>query len=363
MSQITDVRTYSLELPLNDAFETAKGRKTSSPAVIVELTLSNGTSGLGSATPVKYVTHEDTASVLSAIELCAPELQGMDVSAYRSVFDALAEMLPVEHSARAALEMAVLDAFCKLHGLPMCVFFGGSLSEVRTDVTIPIVAPETARELAGEAASRGFEHLKIKVGGDPDEDLARVLAVSEGAPNCGIRLDANQGFTAAVAVRFVSQLQNAGVKIDMLEQPVDRDDLAALHYVTEHTSIPVFADESAVIPSDALKLIELGAVDGINVKLMKSGISGALDIIALCKVARKELMLGSMIETGIGLSTAVHFACGTGAFSRLDLDSHLLAAEQPFPGGFTCDGPILRADNEAAGHGSVPAAVPRPALP
>ena len=357
MPEISEISAYSLELPLKDAFETAKGRKISSPAVVVELRLSDGVVGLGSATPVKYVTGEDTTSVLQAIEMCEADLRGADPSAYMPLFNMLAEILPDDHSARAALEMAVLDAFCKLHNLPMCCLFGGSLSQVETDVTIPIVEPETARELAGQAASLGFNHLKIKVGGDPEEDFARVLAVSEGAPYCSIRLDANQGFVPTVAVRFVSDLHNASVKVDMLEQPVDRADLDGLRYVTQHTNIPVFADESVVTASDALKLIELEAVDGINVKLMKSGVSGALDIISICKAAGKELMLGSMIETGIGLATSVHFACGTGAFSRLDLDAHLLAAPDavPFSGGFTASGPLLIADRDTPGHGSAPA--------
>ena len=355
MPEISEINAYSVELPLKDAFETAKGRKTSSPAVVVELRLSNGVLGLGSATPAKYVTGEDTASVTSAIDTCTEDLRGADISAYQHLFTTLVEALPDDHSARAALEIAVLDAYCRIHDRPMCAFFGGSLSEVETDLTIPIVVPDAARRLAGEAASRGFNYLKIKVGGpDPEEDFARVIAVSEGAPRCAIRLDANQGFAPTVAVEFASRLQSAGVKIDMLEQPVDREDLDGLRHVTQHTSVPVFADESAVTPSDVSRLIELGAVDGINIKLMKSGISGALDIIARCQAAGKQLMLGCMIETGIGLATAVHLACGTGAFSRLDLDAHLLAAEQPFPGGFADDGPFLRANSQAPGHGSMP---------
>ena len=355
MPEISEVKAYSLELPLKDPFETAKGRKTSSPAVIVELHLSNGLCGLGSATPVKYVTGEDIDSVLAAIEMCAPDLKGSDPSAYLPLFEIVAEVLPVDYSARAALEIAILDAFCKLYHLPMCYFFGGMMGQVETDLTISIQEPETARESAKEAAARGFTCLKVKVGGDDmEEDLARIVAVNEGAPECDIRIDANQGFTPTTAAGFLSKVQAAGVKVDMFEQPVDRDDLDGLRYVTQHTHVPVFADESAVTPADALKLIKLDAVDGINVKLMKCGIAGAMEIIAMCKAARKELMLGSMIESGIGLSTAVHLACGTGAFARLDLDSHLLLAEPggPFAGGYRPDGPLLIADCDISGHGS-----------
>lgn len=355
MPNIIDINAHAIEIPLKDAFETAKGRKTSSPSVAIELRLSNGIVGLGSATPVGYVTGEDIDGTLASVAEVADSLRGCDPTRYRRLFQILAEKLPSQHSARAGLEIAVVDAFCKLRGLPMYEFFGGSTTSVETDLTIPIVAPEVACELAKSAASSGFRFLKIKVGGpNLDEDTARVIAASEGAPGCGIRLDANQGFEPDSAVRFVSHLLDVGVRIDMLEQPVDRDDLDGLRYVTEHVPTPVFADESAVTPSDVLKLVGMDAVDGINVKLMKCGLSGALDIILICRAAGKELMLGCMIETGIGISAAVHLACGTGAFGRSDLDAHLLAAPgAPFSLGFAGKGALLLPADDP-GHGSVP---------
>jgi L-alanine-DL-glutamate epimerase-like enolase superfamily enzyme len=344
MVEISEITASLSDLPLKEPFETAKGRKTSSPAVVMEMRLSNGVSGMGAATPVKYVTGEDVDSVISAVDMCKGDLIGMDPRSYRAVFVILGEALPHDPSARAGLEIAALDAFCKLHDLPMWRFFGGRLDRVETDVTIPITTPENARELAREAAENGFDSLKVKVGSaDVEEDIARVRAMSEGAPRCTIRADANQGFVPTVAVGFVHSLLSAGIKLDMLEQPVDYKDLDGLRYVTQHTSVPVFADESVQTPADAIKLVELDAVDGMNIKLMKSGIAGALDIIAICRAARKELMLGCMIESAFGFSAAIHLAAGTGVFSRLDLDAHLLLAEQPGTSGlFTADGPWLR---------------------
>lgn len=256
------------------------------------------------------------------------------------------------HSAYAALEMAILDAFCKIHNLPMWKFLGGWASQVETDLTIQIIPPEKAQALASEAASQGFNHVRIRVGGlDQEEDLARVIAVSEGAPHCNIRLAANQGFVPVSAVAFLMKLQSRGVNVDSIEQPVLCDDVDGLRYVTQHTSIPVLADESAVTTADVFQLLRLQAIDGIVVKLMKSGIIGALDIIALCKAARKELMLGCLTESGIGISTALHLACGTGAFPRVSLDSHLVLAEQPFHGGFTYKGPVLAIEAEMSGNG------------
>ncbi len=345
--QISAITASVSDLPLKEPFETAKGRKTSSPAVVMEMRLANGVVGMGAATPVKYVTGEDIQSVITAVGMCKDDLIGMDPRSYRAIFDVLCEALPDDPSARAGLKIAAVDAFCKLYNLPMHRFFGGALNEVETDVTIPITSPENARELARQAAANGFHSLKVKVGSDDvEEDIARVRAMSEGAPKCLIRADANQGFVPTVAVGFVHKLLNAGIKLDMLEQPVDYKDLDGLRYVTQHTSIPVFADESVQKPADAIKLVELDAVDGMNIKLMKSGISGALDIIAICRAAQKQLMLGCMIESAYGFSAAIHLAAGTGVFGRLDLDAHLLLAEQPGTSGlFTADGPMLRPDD------------------
>lgn len=355
MPEISEVTAESLELPLKDQFETAKGRKSVSPAVIVEVKLSNGVCGLGSATPVNYVTNEDVESVLSAIDYCRQDLVGLDASCYLPIFETLAVSLPKEHSARAGLEIGVLDAFCKLYNLPMYHLFGGYSAFVDTDVTIPIADPDKCCQLAEQAASQGFRTLKVKVGTDFEEDLVRVAAVNRGAPNAKLRVDANQGFTPAGAISFLRKLQEMGVPVELMEQPVDRDDFDGLAYVTKHSSVPIYADESAVTTEDVLRLIELEAVDGINVKLMKCGISGALEIIAICKAARKELMLGSMIETGIGLSAAVHLACGTGAFRRVDLDSHMLVVREEGLLESSCsfDGPRLMPSRETAGHGMI----------
>jgi len=89
-------------------------------------------------------------------------------------------------------------------------------------------------------------------------------------------------------------------------------------------------------------------VDGINVKLMKSGIGGALEIIALCRAAGRKLMLGCMLETGLGIAAAAQIAAGTGAFDFLDLDSHRLLRPVPgLSGGFAVDGEELVIDGGA----------------
>ena len=119
MPMISEISAYPVDLPLKFPFETAKGYKVSSSSVIVEVKLSNGICGIGSATPAKYVTNEDPQSVLSAIKFCTPELLEQDISRYQSIFKILKRSLPDAVTARASLEIGILDAFCKLYNLTM----------------------------------------------------------------------------------------------------------------------------------------------------------------------------------------------------------------------------------------------------
>ena len=313
-----------------------------------------GLLGLGESAPVGYVTGESAESVLAAVEAAGPQLVGQDVERLGPLLALAGHLLADAPAARAGLEMALYDAWARHWHLPLWQFFGGAEAVLTTDLTIPIVAPAEAGALAEEAAGTGFRHLKIKVGGPEghEADLDRVAAIARAAPGARLRVDANQGFTADGAVQFARALEATGAQIELLEQPVAKDDRRGLKYVREHIAVPVFADEAARDVPSVVRLLQEDAVDGVNVKLMKSGLSGALQIIGLCRAAGKKLMLGCMLESGLGIAAAAQLAGGTGAFDFLDLDSHhLLAPLAGLSGGFTASGDTLRVDGNRPGWG------------
>jgi L-alanine-DL-glutamate epimerase-like enolase superfamily enzyme len=132
------------------------------------------------------------------------------------------------------------------------------------------------------------------------------------------------------------------VPLELVEQPTPKEDLAALDAVAARSPVPIFADESVKSPEDALRVVTETRAHGINVKIMKAGISGALDIIAIARAAKLRLMIGCMLESRRGIACSLALAAGTGAFEFVDLDSHLLLAEpgdNPF---FSQDGPRMR---------------------
>ena len=358
--RIVSISVRAWTLPLVSPFIIAARTATEARNVRIRVETEAGQGGDGASAPVGYVTGESVESVLEALNAVMPKFTGMPTDRLGPLLARANTLLADAPAARAGLEMALYDVWAKERRLPLWQHFGGMQDRVTTDLTIPIVAPGAAAALAAAAWADGFRALKIKVG-DPlgsDADLARIEAVMHAAPQVRLRIDANQAFTPEAAVEFAASLLKLGAAIDLLEQPVAKEDVAGLKYVRERIPFPLFADESARSVAEVLRLLQEDAVDGINVKLMKSGITGALQIIALTKAFGKQLMLGCMLETGLGIAAAAQIAAGTGAFDYLDLDSHrLLKPILGLSGGYQVCGGELRLEN-AAGWGTILPAPP-----
>lgn len=349
--QIVSVQARVWTLPLRVPFAIAQRTAYEARNVqIVAHTDNPAISGYGESAPVGYVTGESVDTVLAAVEGAAGAFAGQDGARLAPLWARAGDALAGSPAARAGIEMALADAWGKHWQMPLWQHFGGAQRALVTDLTIPLVTPAQAGELTQEAWRDGFRALKVKVG-DPqghDADLARIAAIVRAAPLARLRIDANQAFTPDDAVAFVGKLTQRGARIELLEQPVAKEDRAGLKWVKERVDAPVFADEAARDVASVARLLQDDAVDGINVKLMKSGLAGALEIIALCRAAGKGLMLGCMLESALGIAAAAQIAGGTGAFGYLDLDSHrLLAPVAGLSGGFRCMGDLLHLGEEA----------------
>lgn len=345
--QIVSVRAEAWTLPLVAPFVIAARTAIEARNVRVTVTTDTDIVGLGASAPVGYVTGESVETVLAVLAEAGPILEGQSADVLEPLLRLAAELLPEAPAARAGLEMALLDAWARGQDRSLWAYFGGAQARLTTDVTIPLVSPAEAARLARDAWADGFRALKLKVGdaNGPDADLARLAAVAEALPEVRLRIDTNQAFTPDAAVAFTRKLLATGAVVELLEQPVAKEDVAGLKFVRRAVNplgVPVFADEAARSVAEVRNLIDQEAVDGINVKLMKSGIGGALEIIALCRTAGKKLMLGCMLETGLGIAAAAQIAAGIGAFDYLDLDSHRLLHPVPgLSGGFRVDGEML----------------------
>ncbi len=331
---IQAITVEPLNIPLLEPFTIATGGITEARNVLITITLRDGTIGYGECAPFPPSTGESQETAISAAQGCADLIRGKDATHWRVLSRLLHSVYFSQMTAIAGMEMALLDALTRHYGIPLYAFFGGASSTIETDISIPLVSPERAYQLAEDIMMRGISSIKVKVGADLQEDVERVESIRQGAPGLGITLDANQGYTPDQALLCLEALNDRDIRPLMLEQPVHKDDYDGLRYISQHTPVPIFADESASSPAAVARLIKMGAVSGINIKLMKSGLVEAIDIAALCRANGTQLMIGAMIESRLAISAAAHFVAGTGGFRYIDLDTPMLLRDDPFTGGY-----------------------------
>ena len=350
----TTIRTVRVE-PLNirmlEPFTIATGTTEEARNVLITLTLQDGSVGYGESAPFTPSTGETQETAMAAAQGCAELLCGKDAAHWRVLSRLIRSVYFSQSTAIAGIEMALLDALTRSYGMPLYVFFGGASSAVETDMSIPMVTPERGYELAKETAAAGIRSIKIKVGGNIRDDVERVEAIREGAPGLPLTLDANQGYTANEALLCLEALDDRDIRPLLMEQPVHKDDYEGLRYVTQHSNVPIAADESAHSATNVAHLIAMGAVNCVNIKLMKSGFLEALDIAAVCRANHIQLMIGAMIESRLGITAAAHFVAGLGGFRFIDLDTPMLLVEDPFTGGYTQTGGIYALSDTASGLG------------
>ncbi|MDE7262989.1 MAG: dipeptide epimerase [Oscillospiraceae bacterium] len=334
--KITEVRLGRISVPLRVPFKTALRSVSSVEDVIVEVHTDAGLVGYGEAPPTGAVTGDTTGAIIGALrDHIIKTVVGRDVDDFEDLMLALDRCVVKNTSAKAAMDMALWDLYGQLYKIPVYKLLGGSRKQIVTDITISVNDPEEMARDACDAVERGYDTLKVKVGANPALDVARLSAVRQAAgPGVRIRIDANQGWQPKEAVRILNQMQERGLDIEFVEQPVKAHDFTGLKYVTERSYVPVLADESVFSPADALTIMQMGAADLVNIKLMKcGGIYNALKIASAAEVYGVECMIGCMLEAKISVNAAVHLACARQIITKIDLDGPVLCSEDPVLGG------------------------------
>jgi len=349
VNRITELSAERLNLPLTEPFEISLGAQQEAANLLVTVETESGVTGYGEGAPIPPVTGETQEAALATAQAAAEVVEGRSVEGYRALVEELRRTFPGMVSAMFAVETAILDAFCRGRGIALSELFGGSPEPVETDMTIPIVGPEDATRRASDAAADGYDHLKIKTGNDVTEDVRRVIAVRDAAPDAALKVDANQGWTPKETAEFADRVAEQGIPLELIEQPVPADDIGGLADARRRVDIPIAADEAVFTPEDAIRVVREEAADVINAKLGKSGPLAVAEIVAIAQGANLDCMLGCMLESAIGIHTSAHVVAGTGAFSYVDLDGNRLLAEDVIETG---DGPVH--EISGPGHGVTP---------
>jgi o-succinylbenzoate synthase len=337
--KITDIRFAMLRVPLKTPFKTALRTVDKVEDIIVTVHTDTGHVGYGEAPATAVITGDTHGSIIEAIQkFIAPRLMGKDISNLNHITQLIQDALEKNSSAKAAVEIAIYDLFGQLYNAPLYKMLGGGDPVVTTDITISVDYIDKMVADSVNAVERGFESLKIKVGKDIGVDIERIKAIHAAVENRALlRLDANQGWTAKQAVYALQTLEDAGVRLELVEQPVKAHDLEGLKYVTERVHTPIMADESVFGPTQVIELIRMRAADIINIKLMKTGgISNAIRIADIAGMYQMECMIGCMLESSISVAAAVHVAVAkAGVITKVDLDGPSLCAFNPVDGGVT----------------------------
>ncbi len=340
---------------MTGSFEIAGGAAHEHAGVFVRLSLADGTVGHGEASPLPAFNGETAAGALTAVRRAGARWLGADAGAWRARLEELEAALPSgAGAARAALGMALLDAWTRRAGLPLRALFGGAETRVVSDVTVTLLPPDAAAASARRIRAFGVRTVKIKVGKDPESDAERVAAVAAVDRRFTLTLDANQGYGPRESLQLLRSLKKRGVHVSLFEQPAAADDWDGLAEVARKGRVPVAADESVKSRADALGLARARAVSVINLKLMKMGLLEAWDCALIARASGVGLMIGGMIETSLAMACAAHFAAGIGGFGVVDLDTPLWLKKDPTRGLRLARGGVYDLSRVRAGIGVFP---------
>ncbi len=348
--RIETLSAAPLAVPLRDPFVIASGRVDVTPNVLIRVAVRDLAAhalaeGWGEAATLPPVTSETPTAVFAALgALTLP----IDLTDDASLPAACAGLGPC---ARAGLEVAVLDAVGQLLRLPLGLLIAPEAvwppAPITSDITLAIAAPMTMAGWATDFAARGFTAFKVKVGRAIDDDLAALRAIASTVPGCTLRIDANGGYTLAEALRLCDAIAADRLPVTCFEQPCATADLAAMAAVRRAAAscapIAVLADESCKSLGDLDRILDLGAADGINLKLVKSGgIRACLQIGRAAQAAGLLLMVGAMVETRVGIVAAAHLTAALGGVAYPDLDTAWLLADHPCAAAADDLGPLVK---------------------
>jgi len=337
---ITSISTTLITIPLNTVFKTALRSVSSLENVLVTVHTDTGQVGYGSAAPTAVITGETSASISAAVEHIGRSISDMSLSDHELLFRKLNTCIIGNNSAKAAVDIALHDLLAKSLNIPLYMLLGGIAHKVETDITISLGDIDTMVADSRRRIEEGFSILKIKVGNDPQLDIERLEQIHRAVGHQAvIRIDANQGWSAKEAVFVALELEKRGITIELMEQPVGARNWSELAFVRSRAAMPVYADESIFSAGDAIELIRVDAIDGINIKLMKcGGIYNARKIAAVADAASIPCMIGSMMECSISVTAAAHLAMACGTITGYDLDAPLFCSRNPAVGGIEYHG-------------------------
>lgn len=332
------LRFFPYELKLRHVFTVATYSRSTTPDVQVELEY-DGVIGYGEASMPPYLQKElgTVDSVLAFLKKVQEHIgQFNDPFKMEEILAYVDSLSESDAAAKAAVDIALHDLVGKLLQAPWYKIWGLDKDKApSTTFTIGIDTPEVVKEKTRECAEQ-FNILKVKLGRDNDKEMIETIRSVTDLP---IAIDANQGWKdRQYALDMIHWLKEKGIV--MIEQPMPKEQIDDLAWVSERSPLPVFADESVQRLKDVAAL--KGVFTGINIKLMKcTGLREAWKMMTLARALGMKVMVGCMTETSCACSAAAQLSP---AVDFADLDGNLLIANDRFKGMEVVKGKITLPD-------------------
>jgi L-alanine-DL-glutamate epimerase-like enolase superfamily enzyme len=318
---------------LAETFTISRGSENEAQVVQVELRHGDET-GFGEAAPLGHYD-QSADSAIAWLEQVDP---GDDPFALDELFGRLP---PGEDAARAALDHALHDLQGKLVGQPVYKLLGLRRGGPPTSWTIWLGDPDDMARRTEKILGRGFQRLKLKLGGRDGLDAERVDAV-RAVTELPLQCDVTVGWSLDEALDYLPRL----AMLQYCEQPLPAGDPGGPE-LKRRSPIPIYVDEDCHGLADVAACAE--RAHGINIKLAKAG--GIRESVRMVHAARAlglGVMLGCMVESGLGIAPGAHIAS---LMDHVDLDGNLLLADDPWPGVEFTDGVQLPSDRPGLGVG------------
>ncbi len=324
---------FPYELKLKHVFTVSSFSRTTTPDVQVEINY-DGLTGYGEASMPPYLgqTVDSVSSFLKKVDLS----QFNDPTQLEDILAYVDGINPGDTAAKAAVDIALHDLVGKMLGAPWYKIWGLNPAKApSTTFTIGIDTKEVMQQKTEEVKGQ-FNILKVKVGTDRDKEMIEAV---RSVTNVPIAVDANQGWKdKEKALDEINWLKEQGVV--MVEQPMAKDKLDDIAWITERSPLPIFADESVQRLADVPRL--KGVVHGINIKLMKcTGMREGWKMVTLAHALGMRAMVGCMTESSCAVSAAAQFSP---AVDFADLDGNLLISNDRFEGMLVKNGKITLND-------------------
>lgn len=327
---------YPYQLKFRHPFTISKGTKTHQPTLIVELE-HFGVKGYGEAPAITYydITVE---KMIEDIERKKTLIEKFVFTEPERYWHYLHHLLPQNPFLVCALDIAAWDLFGKMQNKKLYEIWKGDTSKnPLTDYTIGI---DSIEKMVGKLKERSWPIYKVKVGTANDIGIVKALRETTDA---ALRVDANAGWNLETALKLIPQLKE--LRVEMVEQPLSKDNWEGMEILYKASTIPLFADEACVAEQDVEKCKD--RFHGINIKLTKcSGITPARRMIKKARELDMQIMIGCMNESTIGSAAIAHLLP---FIDHVDMDGPLLLEEDVATGIEYDYGKVIYSDQPGLG--------------